>query len=109
MKFKICSSALSRFIGLRFSRKLKKNEAIIIVNPKEGIFSSGIDMLFVFYSIDVFWLDKNKKIVDVLRNARPFSLTKFPRKPAKYIVETLPRVINATVGESISSKAFKPH
>ncbi len=102
MKVKIYNSSLSRLLGLRFSRKLKENEVLIIVNPKEGIFGAGIDMLFVFYPIDVFWLDKNKRVVDVLRNAKPFSLTKFPKKPAKYIVETLPDSIKTDIGNRIN-------
>ena len=101
MKIKYCNSNLSKFIGLRFSKKLSKDEVLLIINNEEGIFNSCIDMLFVFFPIEVFWLDKNKVIVDKAR-LRPFSLIRFPRKPAKYILEALPSTINTAIGSKIN-------
>mgnify|MGYP001557874702 CR=1 FL=1 len=101
MRIKYCNSILSKFIGLRFSKKLSKDEALLMINNKEGIFNSCVDMLFVFFPIEVFWLDKNKVIIDKAR-LRPFSLIKFPKKPAKYILETLPSSIKTTIGSKIN-------
>ena len=83
---RVCNG-LKSFIGLRFSKQLKDNEAVLIEGRSESIIDSTIDMLFVFYSIDVLWLDKNKKIVDIKKNVKPFTLFSAPRKAAKYIVE----------------------
>ncbi|HLD15765.1 MAG TPA: DUF192 domain-containing protein [Candidatus Nanoarchaeia archaeon] len=83
---KVCNGIKS-FIGLRFSKQLKENEAVLIEGKDESIIDSTIDMLFVFFPIDVIWLDKNKKIVDMKKNVKPFSLFSAPRKAAKYIIE----------------------
>ncbi len=101
MRIKYCNSTLSKFIGLRFSKKLSKDEVLLITNNEEGTLNSCVDMLFVFFPIDVFWLDKDKVIVDKAR-LRPFSLIRFPRKPAKYILEALPNSIKAGIGSKIN-------
>jgi uncharacterized membrane protein (UPF0127 family) len=44
-------------------------------------------MLFVLFPIDVVYLDKNKRVVDIARNLRPFALNYTPKKPAKYLIE----------------------
>ena len=97
---------LSKFIGLRFSRRLNNSEVLLIINNKKGILSSGIDMLFVFFSIDVFWLDESNVVVDKRNNVKPFSLPIFPKKPAKYILETMPNAIKAEIGSKINFKSF---
>ena len=90
-KVKFCNNVFSKFIGLRFS-KLKKDEALVIVNKKENF--CLLDTFFVFYPIDVLFLDKNKKIIGYER-IKPFRFMAF--KNVKYIVE-LP-VINLNFKE----------
>jgi len=80
IKVKFCKSVF----GLMF-RRLKKGDSIVL-ECAEGIFSSAIHMLFVFYSLDIVWLDKNKIVVDK-KTVKPFTLFAYPKKPAKYIVE----------------------
>jgi len=70
-----------KFIGLMFSRKLKNSEALILNN------SSDIHMFFVFQSIDVVWLNKNREVVDVRENVKPFSLFISPKKKSYYVLE----------------------
>ncbi len=77
-----CTSFLSKFRGLMFSKK--KNLVFVLNN--ESISNSIIHTFFVFYKINVFWLDKHKNIVDSRLNINPFSVI-IPRKKAKYIVE----------------------
>ena len=43
-------------------------------------------MLFVMYPIDVLILDKNKKIVEIKRNFKPFTFWNSSKR-AKYVVE----------------------
>ena len=76
----------SKFKGLMFTLKLKNKQGIIIPLKKERISQAAIHMLFVFYNIDVLWLDNDYKIVDLRRNLKPFTFAK-PRNRAKYIVE----------------------
>ncbi len=73
--------------GLMFSKALKKNEAIIIEAKKEGVLETTVHMLFVFYSIDIVWLNSDKEVVDIKENVHPFTLRLAPKKAAKYIIE----------------------
>ena len=84
---KVCKDIFSRSKGLRFSKRLKKGQAILLIATEESIFETIIDMFFVFFSIDIIWLDKNKRVVDIRRNVKPFSPLIMPLKPAKYVIE----------------------
>lgn len=71
--------------GLRFSRPLRKNQNLLLVSSKENL--QTIDMLFVFFPIDAIWLDKNKKVIHIVRDIKPFTLAVSSPKKAKYILE----------------------
>ncbi len=88
---KICGSIFSKFVGLMFSRK--SGRALIFAFKKENKIS--LHMLFVFYSIDVLFLDKNKKVADIKENFRPFTLYT-SRIKSKYAVELPNRTIKKT-------------
>ncbi|MBI4452518.1 DUF192 domain-containing protein [Candidatus Woesearchaeota archaeon] len=79
---KICHDALSKFIGLMFSAK-QKNTLIFKFNKEQII---ALHMLFVFYPIDVVFLNKNKIVVDKKENFKPFTFYK-SRKKAMYAIE----------------------
>lgn len=83
-KVKFCTNIFSRSLGLRFSR-LRKDNALVFVNPREGILESIVDMFFVFSEVDILWLDSDKKVVD-RKTAKPFTFLK-PKKAAKYVIE----------------------
>jgi len=78
-----CRSLLSKAIGLMFTRKIK-DKGLIFVFDKEMI--QCLHMFFVFYSIDVLFLDKEKKVVDMKKEFRPFTLYS-SKKKAKYVIE----------------------
>ena len=50
------------------------------------LFRSSLHMFFVFFPIDVLFLDKDKKIIEIKRNFKPFSFYKSKEK-AMYVVE----------------------
>lgn len=77
-----CDGIFSKFIGLMFSKNKKK--ALIFKFNKEKIIH--LHMLFVFYSIDVLFLDKNKIVVDIKGNFRPFAFCK-SKENAMYVIE----------------------
>lgn len=77
-----CNTFFSKFRGLMFSRR--KN--LVLVLKKESRFNAAIHMFFVFFPIDVYWLDKDKNIVDFKKRVLPFTIA-VPKKKAKYIVE----------------------
>src|SRR3989338_2820298 len=91
---KLCKSPLSKAFGLMFSTKAR---ALIFEFSKEKIFQ--LHMFFVFYPIDVLFMDKNKKVVEIKQDFRPFTFYT-PKSKAQYIIE-LP---NGTVTDRKSTR-----
>ena len=79
---KICEDALSKFMGLMFS--LKQKNALIFKFGRERIIS--LHMIFVFYPIDVLFLDKNKIVVGKKERFGPFTFCS-SKKKAVYAIE----------------------
>jgi len=77
-------SVVGHLIGLRFFRKLKDNEAMLFVFKKP--LKSTVDMFFVFYAIDIIFLDERKKIIDLKKNMPPFSFF-IMKKKCRYMIE----------------------
>jgi uncharacterized membrane protein (UPF0127 family) len=67
----LCSNAFSKFLGMMFSKQQER--ALIFRFNKEKTIS--LHMLFVFYPIDVIFLDKNKIVVDKKGTIRHISLS----------------------------------
>jgi len=73
--------------GLMFEDLRNFDYALVFKLPKESVANATIHMLFVFFPIDVVYLDRNKKVVDLAREVQPFSLGYSPKKPSKFFVE----------------------
>jgi len=80
---KILKNIFSKSLGLMFSKKIK-NRGLIFKFKKEKLHS--IHMLFVFFPIDILFLDKNKKVIEIKENLKPFSFYCSKTK-AKYFIE----------------------
>jgi hypothetical protein len=74
-----CRSIFSKARGLMFTCPIK-NFGLVFFFGKETIVS--LHMFFVFYSIDVLFLDKKGKIVDMKEKFKPFTVY-IPEKPAQ--------------------------
>ena len=59
---------------------------LVFVLDQETKYGATVHMFFVFFPIDVYWLDKNKNIVDKYLSLKPFQIA-VPKKKAKYVVE----------------------
>lgn len=79
---RLVDSFLLQSIGLMFSKR--QNKALVFKFSNEKTIS--LHMLFVFYPIDVLFLDKNKTVVDKKENFMPFAFYK-SKKMAMYAVE----------------------
>ena len=77
---KLINSMLGHATGLRFSRQ--KNLIFELKQERKEI----IDMFFVFYPIDLIFLNKDKGVIELKRNFRPFAIYS-PKKKTKYILE----------------------
>ena len=73
-----CTSFWKKFRGLMFS----KPKNLIFVLDEESRYHAMIHMFFVFFPIDVYWLDKDKNIVDKRINLKPFRIA-IPKEKAK--------------------------
>jgi hypothetical protein len=75
----------ARIKGLMFT---KKPQTLVLVSPNQSITDSSIHMWFMRQPIDVIWLNKDFKVVDLYENARPWAFKIFrPKLSAKYVVE----------------------
>lgn len=100
-KSKFCKNIFSKAMGLMFS---KKNKALIFIFNKEKIIL--LHMFFVFHPIDVLFLNKNKKVVEIKEKFKPFTFYTSKNK-AKYIIElpyTTIKRTNTKIGDTISFK-----
>lgn len=79
---RLADSALSRTLGLMFSKP--QQAALVLKFPEDERIS--LHMAFVFYPIDVIFVNSRKEIVDVKEDFRPFETYTSKRK-AEYAIE----------------------
>jgi len=80
--YRLCSSVVSKAWGLMFRFSVK--DPLIFAFTRQRRYS--LHMFFVFFPIDVLFLDKNRKVVDMKRDFMPFTFYT-PKKPCQYIIE----------------------
>lgn len=73
---------IRRFLGLMFTRK--SDRALVFRFANEN--HVPLHMFFVFYPIDVVYLNADKRIVELKPDFRPFSVY-FPKNKAHYVLE----------------------
>lgn len=91
-----CSTRLSQIRGFMFN--FPKNDGLLFEFKKE-IFVS-LHMLFVFFPIDIVYLNQNKTIIKILKNVKPFISFIKPVR-CKYILE-LKNSKNLKIGEILT-------
>lgn len=75
-----CISNLSKTRGLMFR---KKQNLIMIFNKEQRI---CLHNCFVFFPIDIILLNKDKKVIEIKKNFKPFTLWTSKNK-ANYVLE----------------------
>lgn len=96
---RLCSSLLQKALGLMFS--MNRNKCLVLEFCNERIIS--LHMFFVFYPIDVLFLDKSKIVVGKKENFMPFSFCSSGKK-SMYALELPAGTIKKTktgVGDRI--------
>ncbi|MBW2990345.1 DUF192 domain-containing protein [Candidatus Woesearchaeota archaeon] len=97
-KAKICKNVFCKAFGFMFRFK-KPDKALVFIFKSER--RADLHMLFVFFPIDVLFLDKNKKVVDIKKDFKPFSYYA-PRVKAEFVVEVpVGRIKNTKLGDGI--------
>jgi len=85
-KVKIANTSWERMRGLMFEEEKRFDYALVLEMPKEARLESSIHMMFVFFPIDVLFLNKKRKVV-VKVTVQPFIPNYTPKKAAKYVIE----------------------
>ncbi|PIU15236.1 hypothetical protein COT20_01965 [bacterium (Candidatus Gribaldobacteria) CG08_land_8_20_14_0_20_39_15] len=84
--------------GLMFRKNLAQNQAMLFVFTQEGIRSFWMKNTLI--PLDIIFLDKNKKVVDIIKQAQPCPSQKCEsyrdQQPAQYVLE-----INGGLSEKI--------
>ena len=80
----MADTLLKQAIGLMFRRQAPPGYAMIFDLRREQYIS--IHMVFVFFSIDLVYLDSEKRVVDI-RRLKPLIGLACSRKPARYAIE----------------------
>ena len=73
-RIEVADTSLSRFLGLIPKRGLNAGEGLWI-KP-----SSGVHMFWMRFAIDVIGLDRNKRVVRLWRNLKPWRMTSVSMK-----------------------------
>lgn len=90
-------SILSRMIGLLNRKKLREGEGLVITKCQ------SIHMFFMKFSIDCIFADKTNKVVGLVRDIKPYRLSRIYPK-ASYVIELPVGVIdrsNTALGDQI--------
>jgi uncharacterized membrane protein (UPF0127 family) len=99
---KWCKSAWCQFRGLQMRRSLPEDEGLLFDFRRESVVATSIHMFFVFFTIAAVWLDDKGQVVDA-RLAKPWRPVYVPAKPARYLIEARPSLLDRVqVGEQLT-------
>ncbi len=91
-KHKVADNVFSRGFGLMFSKKSSFDYGLVFDLGRETTAGAGLHMFFVFYKINVIFLDSKKRVVDIKEGFKPFTIYNTQKK-CRYLIE-LPLEIN---------------
>ncbi|MDD4251033.1 MAG: DUF192 domain-containing protein [Candidatus ainarchaeum sp.] len=86
LQVRFANDPWQRLKGLMFEDEKNFNYALLFENPSESKINSAVHMIFVFFPIDIIFLNKTKKVVDKI-TLLPFTPNYTPKKPAQYFIE----------------------
>ena len=78
-----------------------RDKAMVLVFKREKTVS--LHMFFVFYPVDVIFLDRAKKVIEIKMNFKPFTIY-VPKKKAQYVIECVAGAVRksrTTIGDQI--------
>ncbi|MDY6958314.1 MAG: DUF192 domain-containing protein [Halobacteriota archaeon] len=97
------NTILSQSRGLMFRRRLEDTALLFILKRPERV---NIHMLFVFFPIDILFLDEGRKVVELGR-LNPFTGLKRSKTKISYVVELPAGIIeehSIKVGDELTFK-----
>ena len=91
-KCRICRSTLSKAIGLMFSGRINDYGLVFVFGNARRI---DMHMLFVFFPIDVIFLDDAMKVIELKERFLPFTFY-YSHEKARYVIELPAGTIRAS-------------
>jgi len=88
IRAEMADTVIKRTKGLMFRKSLPENEGMLFVFNEEGYHSFW--MMNMSFPIDIIWVSKEKKVVDITKNTQPCKMscpTYKPKEKAKYVLE----------------------
>lgn len=77
---------MERSLGLMYRSAMDEHQGMWFIFPEEA--PRSFYMRNTEISLDIIYLDKDKKVVSIAKNARPYDETSLPsEKPAMYVLE----------------------
>lgn len=92
-----CRNLFTISLGLMF----RKKAAALLALPLSSKALAGIHTLFMRFAIDVYWLDKSLKVVDIRKGIKPWRIHIAPKCMAKYILELPSGGLELKTGDKI--------
>ncbi len=86
-KVRLASTSWGKLKGLMFENGNNFDYALVFVLERESVAMATIHMMFVFFPIDVVYLNRERKVVDIVSGLRPFTPSCSPKNPSKFFVE----------------------
>jgi uncharacterized protein len=90
---------IAAHIGLMLRRQLKKGDTLTLELPKRRV---EIHTFFVFFPIDIFFLDENFKVIE--KATMETWKVYYPKKPAKYLLEANKGELKIALGDKLDFK-----
>ncbi|MFH1224825.1 MAG: DUF192 domain-containing protein [Candidatus Diapherotrites archaeon] len=98
-------TSFARAKGLMFERAENFNYALVFELEEETRIGASVHMMFVFFPIDIAYLNPKREVVDLVHGLKPWALNYTPKKAAKYFVEMpagTARGKGITLGDTLS-------
>jgi hypothetical protein len=104
VKAYLADSFAKKMFGLMYRDRLERDRGMLFVLGRESVVGASIWMLNMRFSIDVVWMDRGGRVIDVAENLRPCASafgckTYAPRERAKYVLE-----LNSGMARSLEIK-----
>ncbi len=96
-KTEVADNFFKKLKGLMFRKTLPKNQGMIFPFSNEDYHIFW--MMFTLIPLDIIWINPEKRIVHIEKNARPGFNIYVPKKKARYVLE-----INANLTERYGIK-----
>ena len=100
-EMKYVKGVFGLFMGLRFASgdRIKKGICMVTSGIEEK--RTPLDMLFCFYPYEILFVDSDFRVVGKII-LKPWTLSYVPKKPCKYVIESLPGTFkNVKIGDKV--------